>query len=85
MLHWIWKFILGIIVGIVARMLLPGAHHIGLIMTGILGVVGSWAGHGIAHVAGLESDEKPSGRIFSAIISIAGAMIAVFAYSKFVH
>ena len=85
MLHWIWKFILGVIIGIVAKMLLPGAQNIGLIMTGILGVVGSYAGHGIAHAAGLESGEKPSGRIFSAIISIVGAMIVILAYTKLMH
>lgn len=85
MLHWIWKFILGLVVGYVARMVLPGAQHIGFWMTGILGVVGSYAGHGIAHMSGLESGQKPSGRIFSALISIAGAAIIIFAYVKLVH
>jgi uncharacterized membrane protein YeaQ/YmgE (transglycosylase-associated protein family) len=85
MLHWIWKFILGIVVGLIARAILPGAQHMGLIMTGILGVVGSYVGHGIAHLMGMESGEKPSGRIISAIISIAGAVIVVFAYMKLMH
>ena len=85
MLHLIWKFILGIVVGLLARMVLPGAQHMGLIMTGILGIVGSYAGHGIAHLAGLESGEKPSGRIFSAIISIAGAVLVLFVGQRFLH
>ena len=85
MLHWIWKFILGIVIGLVARMVLPGAQHMGLIMTGLLGIVGSYAGHGLAHVAGLESGEKPSGRIFSGIISVVGAVLVLFVGSKFIH
>lgn len=85
MLHWIWKFILGLVVGYVARIILPGAQGIGFWMTGILGVVGSWGGHGLAHATGLESGEKPSGRIVSALISIAGAAIVIFAYAKFAH
>ncbi len=85
MLHWIWKFILGLAVGYAARFVLPGAQHIGFWMTGLLGVVGSWAGHGIAHATGLESGEKPSGRIVSALISIAGAAAVIFVYAKFFH
>ncbi|HET6330892.1 MAG TPA: GlsB/YeaQ/YmgE family stress response membrane protein [Holophagaceae bacterium] len=85
MLHWIWKFILGLVVGYVARIILPGAHDIGFWMTGILGVVGSLAGHGVAHMSGLESGEKPSGRIISALISLAGAALVIFVYAKFMH
>ncbi|HTL98060.1 MAG TPA: hypothetical protein VL181_04580 [Holophagaceae bacterium] len=85
MLHWIWKFILGIVVGLLARMVLPGAQHMGLLMTGLLGVIGSYAGHGLAHAVGLESGEKPSGRVFSAIISIAGAVLILFVGQKFIH
>ena len=85
MLHWIWKFILGIVVGLVARMVLPGAQHMGFLMTGLLGIVGSYVGHGIAHMAGMESGEKPSGRIFSAIISVAGAVLVLFLGEKFIH
>ena len=85
MLHWIWKFILGLVVGYVARLVLPGAQNIGFWMTGILGVVGSYAGHGIAHATGLESGEKPSGRVVSALISIVGAAAVIFVYVKFFH
>lgn len=75
MFHLIWKFILGLIVGYVARFLLPGADRIGFWLTGIVGVAGSFGGHFLAHALGLESDQKPGGRIFSAIISVAGAVL----------
>ena len=75
MFHLIWKFILGLIVGYVARFLLPGADKIGFWLTGVVGVVGSFGGHWLAHGLGLESGERPSGRIFSALISIGGAIV----------
>lgn len=75
MLHVIWKFILGLIIGYVARFLLPGADGIGFWLTGLVGVAGSLLGHWIAHAFGLESDQKPAGRFFSALISIAGAVV----------
>lgn len=85
MFHLIWKFILGLIVGYVARLVLPGADKIGFWLTGLVGVVGSFGGHWIAHLVGLESDEKPSGRIFSALISIAGAIILLLILRFFRH
>ena len=43
-MHYVWMFIVGIIVGAIARFIMPGADHMGLIMTGILGIVGSFVG-----------------------------------------
>jgi len=85
MFHLIWKFILGIIVGLVARAILPGADRMGLILTGIVGVVGSFGGHFLAQTLGFESGEKPSGRIFSALISVAGAVILLLIIRLFHH
>ena len=75
MFHLIWKFILGLVIGYVARFLLPGADRMGFWLTGLVGVVGSLGGHWLARGLGLESGEKPSGRILSAVISVAGAVI----------
>jgi uncharacterized membrane protein YeaQ/YmgE (transglycosylase-associated protein family) len=85
MFHLIWKFILGIIVGLVARFLLPGADHMGLLLTGIVGVAGSFGGHFLAQALGLESGEKPSGHIFSALISIGGAIVLLLILRFFHH
>jgi uncharacterized membrane protein YeaQ/YmgE (transglycosylase-associated protein family) len=85
MFHLIWKFILGIIVGLVARFLLPGADHMGLLLTGIVGVAGSFGGHFLASAIGLESGEKPSGRIFSALISVGGAILLLLILRFFHH
>ncbi len=44
MLHVIWHVITGFVVGLLARALLPGGDHMGLIATTILGIVGSVVG-----------------------------------------
>jgi uncharacterized membrane protein YeaQ/YmgE (transglycosylase-associated protein family) len=42
--HIIWIVILGLIVGAIARLIVPGKHNIGLIMTAVLGIVGAYVG-----------------------------------------
>ncbi len=85
MFHLIWKFILGVLIGFTARFLLPGTDPMGFFMTGIVGVVGSFGGHFLASALGLESGERPNGRLFSAIISIMGAVLLLAALRFFRH
>jgi uncharacterized membrane protein YeaQ/YmgE (transglycosylase-associated protein family) len=47
--HWIWQLLVGLIVGILARFLLPGREALpegalGLLLTAIIGVVGALIG-----------------------------------------
>jgi len=44
MLHILWSIIVGFIVGLIARALVPGAQHMGFLATSVLGIVGSLAG-----------------------------------------
>ena len=44
MIHLMWSVILGFFAGLVARALLPGADHMGLIATTGVGIVGSLIG-----------------------------------------
>jgi uncharacterized membrane protein YeaQ/YmgE (transglycosylase-associated protein family) len=43
-LHIIWMLVLGLIVGLVARFVVPGSQPLGLIVTAILGIVGAYVG-----------------------------------------
>jgi uncharacterized membrane protein YeaQ/YmgE (transglycosylase-associated protein family) len=43
-LHIIWMLILGLIVGPVARLIVPGSQPLGVIATAILGIVGAYVG-----------------------------------------
>lgn len=84
MMHYLWMFIVGIVVGLIARAIMPGADHMGLIMTGILGIVGSFVGGFLTQLV-----NKPAeGSMFHPagfIMSIVGAMILLFIVGHVVH
>ncbi len=81
MFHLIWMFIVGIVVGAIARFLLPGAQHMGLLMTGLVGIAGSFIGGFIARVFSKPADGAlvhPAG-IF---LSVIGALILLFVLER---
>jgi len=74
MLHIIWSIIVGFIVGLIARAIVPGAQHMGFIMTAILGIVGSLVGGLIARLF----SRPPEGSKFHPagfFLSILGAVV----------
>jgi uncharacterized membrane protein YeaQ/YmgE (transglycosylase-associated protein family) len=81
MLHIIWSIILGFIVGLVARSIMPGIQHLGFIMTTLLGIGGSIVGGLIAR---LFSRPEPGSSFHPAgfIMSIIGALILLFIWGK---
>jgi len=84
MLHYLWMFIVGIVVGAVARLIMPGSEHLGLIMTGVLGIAGSFVGGFITRLFNKPADGSmvhPAG----IIMSVVGALILLYAYTHFVH
>lgn len=42
--HIIWMIVLGLIVGFIARLIVPGKHKMGWIATAVLGIVGGYVG-----------------------------------------
>ena len=44
LVHWIWAAVIGFVVGLIARAVLPGADHMGIIATTIVGILGSFIG-----------------------------------------
>jgi uncharacterized membrane protein YeaQ/YmgE (transglycosylase-associated protein family) len=44
MLHILWSIIIGFVVGLIARAVVPGADRMGFVATTILGVLGSIVG-----------------------------------------
>ncbi|HNI84759.1 MAG: GlsB/YeaQ/YmgE family stress response membrane protein [Rubrivivax sp.] len=68
--------VVGFIVGLIARAIMPGNQSMGLIMTTILGIVGSLvAGYGGAAL-GLYAAGTPAGWI----ASVVGAIIVLWIY-----
>ncbi len=74
--------VFGLIVGAVARLLLPGRQQMGLVMTILLGVAGSFAGGTLSTLIfeGGGIAAQPSGWI----MSIVGAFVVLFIYSRVV-
>ena len=74
MLHIIWSIIVGFIVGLIARAIVPGTQHMGFIMTTILGIVGSLVGGLIARLF----SRPPEGSKFHPagfLLSLLGAIV----------
>jgi uncharacterized membrane protein YeaQ/YmgE (transglycosylase-associated protein family) len=76
-------FIIGILVGAIARFIMPGAQHMGIIMTGILGIVGSFVGGFIARLFNKPAEGAPF-HPAGIILSIIGALIVLFIWQKVV-
>ena len=81
MFHYLWMFIVGIVVGLIARWIMPGAQTRGLLMTGVVGIVGSFIGGFIARIFNKPADGAivhPAG----IILSVIGALILLFVLQK---
>ena len=70
--------IFGLIIGALARFLMPGRQEMSMVLTIVLGVVGSFAGGAISTLFGQAELGNPAGWIMSLI----GALVVLFAYSK---
>ena len=76
MFHILWSIIVGFIVGLVARALMPGIQSMGFIETAVIGIVGSVVGGLIARIFSKPADGSyfhPAGFI----LSIIGAVIVL--------
>ena len=79
-LHYLWMFIVGIVVGAIARFIMPGAEGMGLLMTGVLGVAGSFVGGFIARLFSKPPEGSPL-HPAGIILSIIGALILLYAWN----
>ena len=74
MLHFIWSIILGFIIGLIARAVMPGADQMGFIATTIVGIVGSLVG---GFIGTLINKPAPDAKFHPAgfFMSIVGAIV----------
>ncbi len=79
MLHVIWHVITGFVIGLIARAGLPGADHMGLIATTILGIVGSVVG---GFIGRLIKKPEPGAAFHPAgfLMSIVGAIVVLLVW-----
>lgn len=72
-LGWI---VFGLIVGAIAKLLMPGRDPGGIIVTMVLGIVGALLGGFIGRALGLYADNEPAGFI----MALLGAVAVLFIY-----
>lgn len=76
MLSMIGHAVFGLLVGLVAKLLLPGHDPGGIVVTAIVGMIGGWLGGLIGRTLGWYSDGHPAG--FG--MSIVGATALLLLY-----
>jgi len=75
----VW-LVFGLFVGIIAKLVMPGRDPGGMIVTILIGIVGSFIGGGISYLLyGARDPYQPSGWI----LSIVGAIVLLVAYRMF--
>lgn len=74
MLHLIWSVIVGFVIGLIARALLPGADSMGMLLTAGVGIVGSLIG-GV--IGGMIKKPEPGAKFHPAgfALSVVGAIV----------
>lgn len=68
--------VIGLIVGLLARFLMPGRDPMGFVLTALLGIVGAWLGSWIGASMGMYAQGEPAGWL----MSVLGAMLVLFIY-----
>ena len=71
-------FLFGLIVGVVAKLIMPGPDPGGMIVTILLGIVGALIGGFIGRMLGWYGEGDPVGFIMAVI----GAIVVLFGYRK---
>lgn len=79
-MHIIWTLIIGLVVGALAKLVMPGKDPGGVIITIVIGIVGSLVAHYIGTAAGWYAPTEPAGFI----ASIVGAIVLLAGYRMIV-
>ncbi|HVN76784.1 MAG TPA: GlsB/YeaQ/YmgE family stress response membrane protein [Thermoanaerobaculaceae bacterium] len=82
--HLLWSLIVGFVVGLIARAVVPGADKMGLILTTLLGIVGSLVG---GFLGGIVSRPKEGSKFHAAgfLLSIVGAIVVLLIWRFLRH
>jgi uncharacterized membrane protein YeaQ/YmgE (transglycosylase-associated protein family) len=71
--------VLGLIIGAVAKLIMPGQDPGGIIVTILLGIAGALVGGFLGRAIGLYQEGQPAGFV----MSIVGALVLLFVYRMF--
>jgi len=80
-MHIIWILIIGLVVGALAKLLMPGKDPGGIIVTSLIGVAGSVLAHLIGRAGGWYTANETAGFI----ASVLGAVVLLASYRVIVR
>ena len=75
-MHWLWVILIGLVIGAVAKVLMPGKDPGGFIITILLGIAGSLVATWLGRAVGLYQEGQSAGFI----MSVAGAVLLLALY-----
>jgi uncharacterized membrane protein YeaQ/YmgE (transglycosylase-associated protein family) len=75
-MHWLWIILIGLVVGALAKLIMPGKDPGGIIITILIGIAGSLVGTWVGRAVGLYQEGQSAGFIMSLI----GAIILLGIY-----
>jgi uncharacterized membrane protein YeaQ/YmgE (transglycosylase-associated protein family) len=76
MIHLLWTALIGLIVGALAKLIMPGKDPGGIFVTMLLGIVGSFLGTWLGRLVGHYGPEDSAGFL----MSLVGALILLGIY-----
>jgi len=77
LLHIIWAVIVGFFAGLIARAIMPGPDHMGIIATTALGIIGSFVGGFLSNLI-WKPKEGAKSHPAGFIMSVLGALILLY-------
>jgi uncharacterized membrane protein YeaQ/YmgE (transglycosylase-associated protein family) len=75
-MHLLWALIIGLVIGALAKLVMPGKDGGGILITMLLGVAGSVVANLIGHAAGWYRAEEGAGLV----ASVVGAVLLLGVY-----
>lgn len=77
----LWTIVIGFLVGLMARFLMPGRDAMGIVFTSLLGIAGALVAQFIGQAMNLYGPNEPAGLL----ASLLGAMLVLFVVRRFRH
>lgn len=78
-MHWLWTAVIGLVIGAIAKLIMPGKDPGGIIITMLLGIAGSFLAGWLGRAVGWYQADQPAGFI----ASVVGAIILLAIYRMF--
>ncbi len=82
LMHIVWSVIVGFVVGLLARAIMPGADHMGFIATSVLGIVGSFVGGFLGSLIWKPKEGQALFHPAGFFLSVMGAVIVLFVWHR---